>query len=369
MSVPVCWNSIVGITRKDDTCIDISEAPADYNISLSNLYLDELQGINMRFLEEADSDYWNEITRAYENAIRTFQMDLMGELLKTNKKKYDHFIGNIGSQKFKNNLNLNKTYAGVRLYMNDIKGATFKLKAIGLLLNTTATFDMSIYSNLDDTALYTFTVNSVANKYIINNFAAPYELLLSDDEYSNLEYRIVYPRGLMQPKDNQVTCGCGGVKWCFNTQYPCFGDAKLTKDRWRQYVMVGGIQGDDLTDFDTWTLSGYMNGIVLIGEFTCDNFLYLCNDNSDWENNDVDKAIAYALQYKWGEFVMNMFLDTTEVTRLTTLGVEAINNNRTYYNNRYAVMIQYIVDNIDIGRFGCLSCKPAHGFALKSQML
>lgn len=360
-----CWENIIGITRKEDACL--TGAPDNYSASLSGLYLDELRGVNLRFVDDLTADLWGMAENSIENAIRTFKMDVMAELLKHNKERYQKFIGNIGSQRFKNSRSLSKDYSGVRVYCNDIRGGVFKLNAIGVLMDTTAAFDVTVYDNLSEIPVDTIAVTSVANTYTVTTLASPLELPLSEDEYDNLEYFFIYSRGSMQPKDNKATCGCGGVKWCWSTDNPCFVD-KALKDRWRQWAMIGGISGDTIADREDWGVTEYMNGIVLIGEFICDKFIYLCNENTDF-TSEVDQAIAYSVLYKAGEFLMDEFLDTTEVSRFTALGLESINNNRQYYNERYVVMIDFIVNNLDIERYGCLQCLPTMGFKRQVQML
>lgn len=363
-----CWSNIVGYTRSD-TCINYDEAPDNYSESKSGLYLDELKGINLKWTEDTGGYLWEKLQNAYENAIRTFKIDSISEILKTHKRRYEDFNGNIGSQRFRTSLNLTGNYAGVRMYCNDIKGAFFTLKAIGVLMDKTETFSINVYDNLSEDIIKTIEVNSIANKISITNLAEPLVLNLSQDNYDNMEYFFIYNRGTKQPKDNKSTCGCGGVNWCFKKESPCFADAKATKDRWRQWAMVGGIQGDDISTREEWGVSQEMYGIVLIGEFTCDKFVYLCSDDTDYEYDEVGQAIAHAIAYKWGEFVMDYFLDTPEISRSTMLGLDAINNNRQYYNQRYAVMIDFISNNIDTSKYGCLSCRPVQGAKINRQLL
>lgn len=363
-----CWENIVGITRSD-ICIDDYDRPANYNTSLSGLYLDELKGMNLKFVEDTGGELWDKLAMSYENAVRTFKMDVIAEILKRHKPRYDPFIGNIGSQRFKNSLALTKSYAGIRMYCNDIKGAFFTLKAVGVIMDKAETFDIDIYNNLSEDIQHTIEVTSLANKISITNLATPIDLQLSSDNYDNLEYFFLYNRGTKQPKDNKPTCGCGGVNWCFKIDNPCFADAKTTKDRWRHFAMVGGIQGDDISIREDWGITQEMNGIVLIGEFNCDKFIYLCNDNMDFEYDEIGQAVAHAIAYKWGEFTMDYFLDTQEISRLTTLGNEALNNNREYYNQRYTIMINFIADNLDTSQFGCLSCRPVQNARFSRQLL
>lgn len=365
MSVlPSCWDNIIGITRKEDFCIDDVDRPVDYNISKSGLYIDELKGINLRFVQDlgtqnSSDDLWTKIERAKENAIRTFQMDILSEIRKLNSPRIDLFKGNIGSQKYTRNLALTQTYAGVRMYCNAIRGGYFHLTGINTIFATTGAISISLYSNLSPDPIETFTLNTIANR--VESNALNITLPLWNDEYDNLEYYFIY-EPTQTPKDNQPTCGCGGVQWCFNRTRPCFADGKAVKDRWRQFAMVGGITGDDITLREDWATTQAMNGLILIGQYKCNPSIYFCNDDADYENNDYDIAVAYSIDYKTGEFLMDEFLDTQEITRFTALGLEAIDNLRTEYNARYIAMINYLRDNLDVNRFGCLKCKPAMGF-------
>lgn len=357
-----CWSHIIGFTREADLCLNNDNISPDYDYSNSGLYIDELKGINLRFVEETGGslDLWTKLERARENAIRAFQMDAMAEIMRVNKPRYELFKGNIGSQKYTKNQTLNTTYAGVRFYCNDIRGGVFKLTGINTVFGTTGVVDIDVYNNLSPDKITTITVNTTANRVESNTLATPLELDLWTDDYDNLEYYFVYSLAGNTPKDNQPTCGCGGVMWCFNRKNPCFASSKATKDRWRQFAMVGGITGDDLTILDEWPTTQNMNGLVLVGQYKCDPMIYLCNDLSDYEQNPFDQAVAYAILYKTGEFLMDEFLDTQEVSRYTALGLEAINNNREYYNSRYTAMINYVKDNLDVEQFGCLTCKPVY---------
>jgi hypothetical protein len=372
MSVlPSCWDNIIGISRKEDFCLDDIGRPIDYNISKSGIFIDELKGINLRFIQDlgiqnSNDDLWNKIIKAKENAVRVVQMDALMEISKNNKPRVELFKGNIGSQKYTKNAVISNTYAGVRMYCNTIRGAYFHLTGINTIFGTTGIISMEIYSNMDTNPLYSFDLNTIANR--VESNLQDITLPLWNDDYDNLEYYFIYQL-TQTPKDNQPTCGCGGVQWCFNRNNSCFADGKATKDRWRQFAMVGGISGDNIDDRENWSTTQVMNGLILIGQYQCSSSIYLCNDESDYDNNEFDIAIAYAIQYKTGEYLMDEFLNTNEISRYTMLGQEAINNNRQDYNARYAVLIDYIKNNIDINRFGCLKCKPNHGFSKGFQKL
>jgi hypothetical protein len=370
MSVlPDCWINIIGITRDSDSCLNNTEISPDFDISNSGLYIDELKGINLRMVSDTGGDIWTKVERARENAIRTFQIDVMSEIMKTNKLRYDLFKGNIGSQKYSRNLALTNSYAGVRIYCNDVRGGKLKITGVNAIFGTTGPVTITVYNNLSPDPITSFNINTTANR-VESNVITPIELDLWNDEADNLEYYFIYTVGDNIPKDNNTTCGCGGVSWCFNKKNPCFAAGKVTKDRWRQFAMVGGITGNDTAEIeDNWSTSSNMNGLILVATYECSPMIYLCNEMTDYENNTTDQAIAYAVLYKSGEFLMDEFLDTQEISRYTALGLEAVNNNRVYYNERYAAMLNFIASNIDIAQWGCLACKPVFNLSKAYQKL
>ena len=109
--------------------------------------------------------------------------------------------------------------------------------------------------------------------------------------------------------------------------------------------------------------------MILHGNFTCSIFDALCNEDSDFNNDELDRAMAWAILYKTGEFLTNYIMDTGEVSRYTLLGTEALNENRVYYNKRYAILVDWLAQNMDDDRNDCLKCKSPMGLRRRSQML
>jgi hypothetical protein len=300
------------------------------------------------------------MNNARENAINAFKIDAMKEILKTKEPARMKYFGDVGGKSFTTVMS-SDTYHGLRMY-SDIIGGSFVLRGITLILNVTEVVTLNIWSGQDeedgDALLYTYNLNSLANRPRYNAIT-PLELTL-DGNY----YFLFTTTGL--PYNNKLCCNCNGVKWCFDTEYPCY---KKSRERWQEWAMFGGVHGSDLTTRDDWGTSREGRGLVLHGDFGCDTLGILCSDHSDWSGNEVDQAIAWAILYKAGSFLSTYIMDSEEVNRYTLLGLDQIGANIAYYEERYKTMIEFIAENIEEDRNECLKCRSPRGYERFSQML
>jgi hypothetical protein len=356
MSVPTCFQSAIGFSRKEDSCVtdawDSSYADSD-----SGLYVDELPGFPQRFVASLGGNYniWEKMTNALTNAIGTFKIDVLQAILKYKEPSRQRFKGYIGRKTFTNALTTNCTYRGLRMY-SDITGGSFILRGVYLMLNTTENVTLEIYDEYD--LLYSYVITGTAGRPVYTAIT-PVSLPLGGNYY------FLYT-ATGKPYDNKLSCNCGGYHWCFNTENPCY---KYSRDSWTEWSMVAGVCGDDLSIRDDWNTYSEAQGLVLHGEFTCDVFGSLCTDYTDFVNNEIDFAIANAIWYKTGEFLSIYVMDSEEVCRATLLGVEQWNANRLFYNERYKELIEFIASNFEEDRNECLKCRSPFGFQLQSQRL
>jgi hypothetical protein len=354
MSVPVCFENIIGFSRKEDLCVD--NYSSEYSDSDSGLYLDELQGMSLRMLNKTGgpTDIWEKMFNARENAVLTFKVDVMQEILKTKESARSKFWGDIGNKSFTTKLT-SDTYHGLRVF-SDIIGGSYTLRGVSLILDVTEAVNLLIYD--DYQLLHTIALTSQAGrpKYTA---ITPIELPLIGNYYF-----IYQTNG--RPYNNYLTCNCGGKKWYFDMNYPHYNPSR---DKWTEWAMAAGIHGSDVNDLDDWSLSREARGLQLHGDFGCDTLGILCSDHSDWANNQVDLAIAHAINFKSGSFLSGYIMDSEEVNRYTLLGVDALAANMTYYEERYKVMLEFIADNIELDRNECLKCRTPMGYKRHTQML
>jgi len=358
MSLGNCLHNIIGFAPEDCECID--NFTTDYAISDSGLYVSELQGMSLRMLDSLGGRriIRKKMTRARENAINSFRVDLSQALMKYKEPARRAYSGDIGGRyagtgKKVSTLVTASDYYGLRMY-SDIKGGKYILRGVSLILNDAEAVDLEIYDEYD--LLYTIPLGSLAHRPFRTDFT-PIELTL-DRNY----YFLINPVGV--PYANKLTCNCGGFRWCFNIDNPCYKDSR---EGWTEWAMIGGVYGADLNDREDWTISEKASGMILHGNFTCDPLARLCEDDVDFINNDVDRAIANAIWYKTGEFLTTYIMGSTEVSRYTLLGTEQLNENRIYYAERYNVLLDWIAASMEDN--DCIVCRSPHGMRMRSQRI
>jgi hypothetical protein len=358
MSANLCFDYLIGYSRKEDLCV--SEDWDDlYAVSESGLYVDELPGMPQRFIDSLGGNYdiWEKMANAKENAINAFKIDVISEIYKYKEPSRQRFYGDIGRKSFTTKLTHYDT-RGLRMY-SDIIGGSYALFGVSFILDITGAVDFSILDENYD-VIYSTLLLAQAGRVKYNLLPTPITLPL------NGNYYFLYDSTTSLPYNNELTCHCGGWKWCFNMEHPCFGKSR---DKWTEWAMVAGVYSNTNTDLDDWPTTDDAQGMVLHGDFSCDIIGTLCTEHSNWLGNEIDYAIANAIWYKTGEFLATYVMDSEEVSRKTLLGVEQWNVNRTFYNERYVAMINFIAENFEAERNECLKCKPPMGYKKMHQML
>ena len=355
MSVNTCYQNIFGFSRTSDICVDGWDD--SYAISLSNLYLDELEGMELRILDNigGKNTVWETLENARQAGIERFKADIFIELLKYNEYRREKFTGEIGHRRFTQVIQ-KFTYHGMRFY-SDIRGGVLTLRGVTLNLNSTETVNLLIYDDFQ--LLHTVVISSTAG-------IPKYTAITPIDLELNGNYYFIYaPVGT--PYNNRMTCGCGGYRWCFSVEKPCY---KSSKENWTLWSMAGGIHGSDPLERDDWGVSQDAQGLRLHGEFKCDAMAMLCSDASDFENNEIDRYIAEACLLKTAEFATYKIKNSGEVDRNLLIGSDdVLNGQMAYYSDLYTSRINFIAQNIEPSRNECIKCRPSMGMGRTSQHL
>lgn len=338
-----CLQYAIGLTRQEPDCVD--HYSTDFSTTESGLYLDELKGIDIRRLDElgGDTDVWEKMEHARTNAIISFKSDISREMSKYLEPKHKPFSGNIGQVKFSGSSSVDN-YKGIKIF-SDVNGAKIKIRGFNLMLSTTETITLEVWNEVEQLITYSLTSQAGKNKATL---ITPLELDLDGEEY----YFVFTSTGNVLK--NKITCGCGGYKWCYNPEHPCYSKSR---DNWTEWLMAAGIHGDDIDDRDSWSQTHYANGLSIIADTRCEAFGIICNDGTDFINDPVAVSIAMAILYKSGEYLMDEILDTNNVTRYTLLSAESMDANRLFYQGRYAEMITYIAKEVNYGQNDCWRCK------------
>lgn len=359
--IPECYENIVGLSRTNCECY---EMPETASISQSGLYIDELESLqSLQAITDCESgtDVFDQMIKAREIAIMSFQADTNALLLKTHTLKRLPFNGAIGRAVI-NKATVTQTNAnwyGVRLWCENIKGGTIMLKNIGALFTDTGTIDLQVWNNLGE-LVDTITLNTTANKHEINSVNL--ELPLHSKYVDNLEYYLVYQYTGNLCKNNDIKCNCGGFKPQFNTVKPYTMHRNMDRNfMWSNWIMVGGYSTATLPNFGevqlSTTTNNNMYGLTLDVDIRCNVSEVLCYEQLDFLNNPLAGATALAIQHKSALVLGGWILNSNNLNRVTFANKEQLAADMAKWQQTYNDMIMYISKEVDTSVNDCLICK------------
>lgn len=345
-----CLENVIKLSRTECTCFD-ADKPMDVSEGKSDIYLDELEGLNLKLIESASDcesgSLWDMMSKARENATKQFKADLLTAVAVNYTPKRPAFSGIIGSTQFTRTLALTANQALLKWTPYRIVGGYMTIKQIGLLFNTTSSFNISVYSNEDQvTPIAVYPVTSAANTLQYVTLTTPLRLPLWSKNITGLEYYFVYDlTGAYLPKDNKSDCGCGS------------GSALTMFKNWGS---VKGSVGNSPAPFSSFTDTAELNGLLLDASFTCETSRIICSEDAplDFDNDAFAMNFAYAIRAKAGEMLIEMILASGEINRFTMLDREVLWGKRNRYRALYDEWISWLSGNLPIVESDCLMCRP-----------
>ena len=355
---PDCLDDIIGLSKTNCECFTTGQPSPT---SKSDLWLDELEGMNLKLADSIkdceEGSLWDILIKARTNSIKAFRSDLMASLMTKYKKKREPCSVVVGSADFKTNIDLVNTYAGIRVWMANIISGVMTVKRIGLVFDSAATFNISVFDGLSDSAIMTFSVTSQANKLTWYDLPLPLNLDMNyEASQSNPNYYFVYEKAAFKPKNITASCGCSGshYKYYWNTSHPTY--KSYAKHCWSEYIMLTGTAGDSIGTREDWGTSQYLNRLILDVDFKCKVSDLICKSDLDFENNELAMVMAYAVRFKAGEMVMASLLASAKPNIYTMSDREGIAGRKKAYSLEYQNRINYLTENINYMANDCLKC-------------
>lgn len=361
-TVSDCLSKIIGLSETNCSCL-ISGKPIDAGVSNSGLFLDQLDGLNLKLVSSTgnceEGGLWDILAKSRDNAIKDFRADFQQALLTKYKYKRIPFTGQIGTTEWKNNLSLNTNYAGVEFFMDQIIGGTMEVRRIGLLFGASGTFDITVYSSIDEGVVANYTVTAIADTLTWFTIPAPLVLDMNNESGSYPRYFFTYQvASAPAPKDNQAGCGCSNkvYKYYWDAINPRFHS--FEKDRWSEYVMITGVTGNTntLVGRDSWGTQNYMNGLLFDVSFKCAIKDLICKEQLDYETNPYAVAMAYAVRYKAGIILVDKILASGNINRFTMMDRERLMGKKNTYQKEYQTRIDWLTQEINYKANDCLQC-------------
>ncbi len=268
----MCLENIIGLSNRECECIgDIPE-----NTSLSDFYIDDIfDGANVFKLQESlscDDDIWGVMENARTSSISNFKIDLFAAM-QTKNSRFIEWDGVLGKLDKAHKLSMFSNYQTLGI---DIKGrdgykaANITINSLGLKLNTTGTFTVSLFQVGVAEALETWTINTVANEesYLEKSITIP----MYTKTGLPIKYRLEYQPGAAKPYQTQFYC-CSGP------------------DHWNNLVTLNGF---GTTGATTKTAQKYMHGIFMSISIHCGNE-WLCRE-WDYQTDPWARTMAKTIQ-------------------------------------------------------------------------
>ena len=351
-----CFEDIFGLSRIDCACFETNL----YTESISTLYLDEAEGINLRVIDSLKNcDNANELFGIMDTArtsgINRFLSDVQIQLIQKYNLSRSNYTGTIGEQTFKNPKTSGYVYSGVRFYTANVVGGYMKIKNIKTIFQASGTFNLLVYNNMNE-LLHTIPLATTAGG--VTNNTQDITLPLWDERTQYLEYIFVYVYNPANPpKDNQLHCNCGGVRYDFHTQYPYFHSKSNKMKGWSKWLMIGQLETNNL-DFDDLptTTGNYMNGLTFDIEMWCDLTKQFCFDEPKLTDRQFI-SVAFTVRHAASYYLCTHLLTTPNLNRYTMINHEQMAALRNIHEEKYKEVLGFLVDTTDISNTDCLVCK------------
>lgn len=353
-----CLEKIVGLSQTTCDCFDEGK-PEDFNESTSGEFIDELDGFNLKIASGADDcargGLWDRLEKARDGAIVDTKKDLLSCIGKEYKSKYDLFSGQLGDTAFKDYQNLTQSFAGIKIFPNQLKGGVFILKRLGILVNNSVVVTVDVYKRNgnpeigDSTLVASYTTPGAVTGGVLtwNALSTPLELPMWSYN-GRIDYYIVLRLdGTFQPVDNRRDCGCGGVERPYLT-----------------WIDFRGVRGNDATNLNSFNETTSINGLVLDAEMKCKTAEIICNSERplDFENDTFAQQIANAVRFRAAVRMYNDILSSDQINRYTMLSREELMSWVKFWDSSYGQCIEYLCSIASIDANGCLECRDQTKF-------
>lgn len=374
MSASGCFQNIIGLSRTPCPCTD-EGIPDDADVSASGVYLDEMQGLNIRSVQAAMDgcvDLWTMMERARENALRDMKTDTLACIRAgtTETRKPNTSIVGQWDQSTRL-LTETNAYVGMMLRTAEMVGGTLTLKKIGIKVDTSGPIDVSVYDR--DNIINTYTITAVSGVLSWLTLDYPLELTMQPDGALCPKYYMLWQPSGIKPYNTRLHCGCPGKGWLpyYDDNNP-YWDANVKRRgfEWTQWVMATGVKGDDLTTRDTWNRTNDLHGLVAEFTFACDKITTLCEEDPDY-TDPLQMQQALAVQARAAYYLTSFIKSSGNVSFYTLLEGEELIGRMEAYNSAYKDYIGYLCEEFtkpeNINNYGdCLSCKDEYGFKVST---
>lgn len=372
-----CFDDIIGLSRKACDCVEV--APADANESASGIFLDELEGLNLRVLDAGhdcgDGGLWAMMASARASAIDDLKADLLACIKQNASLRRNPVRSQIGqTKKASANVYLRKPYHGMTVRMAHIVGGQARLLRIAACMRFSGTVIVTIYDSTQAIAVY--ELQCTAGQVVWNTLPTPLELSMETEESANPQYWLLFepPSTSSLAMNTRIHCNCGGYAPKWSDLDPTYESAvKVDGFAWAQWVMAAGTYGTDLSAREDWTVHDIpTQGLVLDMDFNCDTELTLCNGTPNFVGDPYQRTMAHAVRFKAGAYMAQALLMSPRISALTmTKGAQLEKLLKQYTGAYQSRVLEYLcpefvkIENINMNS-DCFTCQDERAMGVST---
>lgn len=341
-----CLNEIVGLLRKDCECITdglTREEKEELTTSTSGLFIDtDLNGvINLRAINNpiACKNMATAFKNARQGAISKFRESLFAGIFHLNTENKG-FNGDLNKPNYVGALDANKAYRFVAIKPHNRSDAKMIIRSVKLGIDRIGMVALHILK-LKRGDVIPEIVKSTTKEFMPKTWEEvpmDYECLFVEngEVYDYFVCWMPYDEKV-KPLDNSVDCGCGSIT------------------TWKEFVSFEGGEADRLDTIHSARTNKHAYGLVVNVSISCHLDNFICNE---YNTNAAIKSVAnYAILYLTAAHLLEFILNQSEISRYTTMNLEALYGKRNHFRKEFNDRIQYLTANLDTSNTDCFVCK------------
>jgi hypothetical protein len=369
-----CLDGVVGLANCACDCFE-DDAPEAWNTATSGLFVADILPLNMAVTADNCTDPespWVVLARAMEEGKRMTIKDINAGLMAANQYTRKPWKGLIGEAKNRNVVTLSKAYAGARIWSQNIKGAYIKNIKIGGVFDTVGSVVVTVYNQFNQIVGSTVTLTTTAGGHVQQSFAT--NLPMWQDGAPDCQYFLSFEAATSpQPRAVRPICpGCNGISIpVFNSRHPYSIGGKYQRNlAWANWIMVGGWERDNVTDFDliaeSFNASEVLNGLTIECELDCEPFTSVCLGSLDY-SDPVALSLAHALRYAAAINAAEKIIRTVSPESDANVSRQILATDIQQWWADYEKNIKYVTYHANTRSSDCIFCKPAFSMSINSK--
>jgi hypothetical protein len=345
-----CLQDLIGLSPVACPCFEAGQAPAGFNSSSSGYFVTDVEygyPIREAVLANATCEaegFWEGLAWARAQALRDLKHDLEATLAVEASRKGYAWAGVIGDVKANRAISAPRPKAGILIQPLERKlDDRMVITALYAGFQHTGTVEVTLTSNALDFAPLTFTLDTVAGRFVKTTLPNALALPLYDPALGSLTYSLHYETQGVQALDSKAYCGgCGN------------------RPGWSRVVKIASWNRDEdpVADQKAYLLlpcNREMRGLALEASFECLRLDFLCRLPSLGEANTLS-LLGRALQHKAAIKLMERDASSPKVNQFTLLNAETRAAKTRAYRENYQSILTYVARNVPNGASSCWGC-------------